>query len=77
MILKYKTTPEKNGEKCDMWNYVDGITSCSVFYNTDPSINRPCIEFGRGPGLDQITLPLYEEAYLINDTGKTIEKIAY
>lgn len=73
MILKFKTTREDGNVFYDMWNYIDGITECSVFFNNDPSVNCTCIEFGDSS--NHTILSLHDEAYLINDNGKTIEKI--
>lgn len=75
MILKYRTTREGECSSYDMWNYIDGITNCSVFFDDDPSRECTCIEFGDGQ--NHTILALHDEAYLINDSGKTIEKIAY
>ena len=70
MILKFRTTIEGN---CDKWNYIDGIVSCGVFYDTKEKCTM--VEFKDNGGI--ITLALQDEAYLINDNGKTIEKIAH
>ena len=32
MILKYKTIREDGDAIYDIWNYIDGITDCSVFF---------------------------------------------
>lgn len=75
MILKYKTTKRDDKENCfyDQWNYVDGIVNCSVYFNKD--IDCTCIDISRGQ--EYMSLALHDEAYLINENGKTIEKIAY
>ncbi len=73
MILKYRRTRVDGNVHYDVWNYIDGITDCSVYFNNNPDINTTCIEFGEGP--KHMILALYDEAYLINDNGKTIEKI--
>lgn len=80
MILKYKTNMEYGHDenatkaiKVDRWNYVDGITDCGIFY--DQRAKCTCIEFGEND--KHMVLALHDEAYLINDNGKTIEKIAY
>jgi hypothetical protein len=77
MILKYKTTKRVDegdrGSNYDQWNFVDNITNCSVYFN--PTTNCTCIDISHGG--EYMSLALHEEAYLINDAGKTIEKIAH
>jgi hypothetical protein len=75
MILKYRTTREENGAFCDIWNFVDGITDCSVFFDSSPACNCTCIEIYKNQNRDHMILALHDTAYLINDSGKTIEKI--
>ena len=75
MILKYKTIREDGDAIYDIWNYIDGITDCSVFFSNEPDVKCICIEFGKDQS--HKILALHDEAYLINDCGKTIEKIAY
>ena len=71
MILKYKTTLSGNR---DQWNYIDGISECSVYFNSDPTVNCTCIAFGASH--NHMVLALHDEAYLINDNGKTVERIS-
>lgn len=77
MILKYRTTREDGNVQYDMWHYVDGITDCSVFFDSRPEYNCTCIEICKNQNREHMILALYDEAYLINDSGKTIEKIKY
>ena len=75
MILKYRTTREDAGAFYDVWHYVDGITDCSVFFDNSPEFNCTCIEICKNQTRDHMILALHDTAYLINDSGKTIEKI--
>ena len=74
MILKFKTvcvhpsTETESEYKTDQWHYIDGITQASIYY--DPEIRAVCVRISE----DNI-LALYDEAYLLNDAGKTIEKV--
>lgn len=75
MILKYKTTRREDygthGGNYDVWNFIDNVKACSLYF--DPDAKCTCIEIGEG--LNHMVLALHDEAYLINDNGKTIEKI--
>lgn len=80
MILKYKTIyeygyseNEPTEVKADRWNYIDGITDCGVYFDTKAG----CTMFHFVENGNDVILALHNEAYLINDAGKTIEKIAY
>lgn len=70
MILKQKII-DSEGRK-GYWAYTDGITECSIFYDTE----RECfmIDLTKDKGC----IPaLLTETYLLNDQGKTIERICY
>lgn len=71
MILKYKTTRYEDHVHHDVWNFIDNVKACSLYF--DPDAKCTCIEIGEG--LNHMVLALHDEAYLINDNGKTIEKI--
>lgn len=78
MILKYRTTrkvDEDPNANYDQWNYIDGITDCSVYFDPHPAVNCTCIAFGAGN--NHMVLALHDEAYLINENGKTIERISH
>lgn len=70
MIFKYLMT---NPDGTAHWDYYDGVKSASTEF--DHKINRMCVRvcFDRS-GNDDIVFPVNEEAYLMNDNGKTIEK---
>lgn len=57
-------------EHSDRWNYIDGITSCSTYY--DKSNQSICVDMLEDK---QMVLAIHDEAYLLNDLGKTIERI--
>lgn len=76
MILKYKTLYETSRDpnsthKVDRWNYIDGVTDCAVFYNPDAG----CKVLEYSANGRTLQLALHGEAYLINNNGKTVEKI--
>ena len=71
MILKYRTTRLEDHVHYDVWNFIDNVKACSLYF--DPDAKCTCIEIGEG--LNHMVLALHDEAYLINDNGKTIEKI--
>jgi len=78
MILKYKTKFETSSDpqatnKVDRWNYIDNVNDCAVFYDQDEG----CTMFEYYVDGCRILLALHGEAYLINDSGKTIDKIAH
>jgi len=77
MILKYKTKFEisKDPEatcKVDRWNYIDNLNDCSVFYDPDEGCTMFTYNIDGVPRY----LALHGEAYLINNNGKTVDKIA-
>lgn len=78
MILKYRTIHETSREpnsthKVDRWNYVDGVTDCSVYYDKDAGYT--VLEYTTNGRERPISIVLHCEAYLINNNGKTVEKI--
>jgi hypothetical protein len=70
MILKYLTRVEKNGESFDRWNYVDGLNNCSTYYDKDSECI--CVDMREDKG---IVLAIHDKAYLLNNEGKTIDKV--
>ncbi len=78
MILKYLTNCEVGsnapGEFVfrDQWNFVDGITHASIYWDEINKATIAELEFKSQP---PVKIALYHEAYLINEYGKTIEKI--
>lgn len=74
MILKFRTecihpATETEGEyRQEQWHYIDGITEASTYYDTEH--RAVCVRINR----DDV-IALYDEAYLLNDAGKTIEKV--
>ena len=68
MILKQKiSTAEgiKNG-----WHYTGGITECAVYY--DNEMKCLCVDLTKDK---DCIIAIHSEAYLMNDDGKTIERI--
>lgn len=74
MILK--NLDYKQSENCssvyEEWNYLDNITSASVYYDEGSKMTVVRCHF-RDDSL--VTLAIPNVAYLMSDTGKTIEKI--
>ena len=78
MILKYKTKFETSNDpnatcKVDRWNYIDNVNDCSVFYNKDEG----CTMFEYTVNGNLVRMALHSEAYLINNDGRTIDKISH
>ena len=74
MILKtldYKQGKNQNSAY-EEWNYFDNITSASVFYHEDTKMTVVRCSFRDG---NIVTFAIPNIAYLMSDTGKTIEKI--
>ena len=74
MILKtldYKQSKNQSSAY-EEWNYFDNITSASVFYDEDIKMTVVRCSFRDG---NTITFAIPNVAYLMSDTGKTIEKI--
>jgi hypothetical protein len=75
MILKikdYKKTKKEDGVLCDVWNYFDNITSASNFYDEDCRDTVVRCTFRDG---NTVSFSIPYEAYLMSDSGKTIERI--
>ena len=74
MILKIKDymKSECEGVLLDVWNYFDNITSASNFYHEGSKEAVVRCTFKDG---NTITFDILYEAYLMSDTGKTIERI--
>jgi hypothetical protein len=74
MILKIKDymESENQGVLLDCWNYFDNITSASNFYHEGSRETVVRCTFRDG---NTITFDILYEAYLMSDTGKTIERI--
>lgn len=74
MILKIKDykQSECEGVLLDVWNYFDNITSASNFYHEGSKEAVVRCTFRDG---NTITFDILYEAYLMSDTGKTIERI--
>lgn len=78
MVLKYLTRHEDNSGNqhkevfYDQWNYIGGIIEASIYW--DESVEAPvaALEFESRPPLK---LALNYTAYLLNENGKTIEKV--
>lgn len=70
MILKYKTTvKDKNREQ---WNYIDGIISASTYYDEE---HRATVVAITKEDKSTCAIAVYEETFLLNEHGKTIEKV--
>ena len=69
MILKYLT---KFNDKTDRWNYVDGIKEAGVFFDDEHGCTMIHITSQNG---DEYGLALHKTAYLLNEAGKTIDRL--
>jgi hypothetical protein len=74
MILKIKDYMKSENQSVllDVWNYFDNITSASNFYHEGSKETVVRCTFRDG---NTITFDILYEAYLMSDTGKTIERI--
>ena len=84
MVLKYLTECKapifKEGEhekECpqefrDQWNFIDGIIGASIYFDKGSGTTIAELEFENKPAMG---VALYYEAYLLNENGKTIEKV--
>lgn len=74
MILKIKDYMKSENQNVllDVWNYFDNITSASNFYHEGSKETVVRCTFKDG---NTITFDILYEAYLMSDTGKTIERI--
>lgn len=74
MILKFRTTVDKGTpHEHDQWNYMDGFSSASTFFDKEEKC--VCIQIDDYAQEGSFVMPLYQEAYLLNDNGVTIERI--
>lgn len=74
MILKtlnYRKN-ENNGGVYEEWSYYDNINSASTYYNESARVCVVECDFRDG---NRITFPIHCVAYLMSDSGKTIDKI--
>ena len=69
MIFKQRIC-DKEGKR-DGWQYIDGISECWTFY--DKEHGCMCIDITKDK---ECILAIHSEAYLLNDDGKTIERIS-
>lgn len=78
MVLKYLTKcevcPGEQAENVfrDQWNFIDGIIGASVYWDEMNKATIVALEFESRPPMN---VALYYEAYLLNENGKTIEKV--
>lgn len=78
MVLKYLTKCEVcHGEQAekvfrDQWNFIDGIIGASLYYDDMCESVVAALEFENRPPMK---IAISREAYLLNDNGKTIEKV--
>lgn len=78
MVLKYRTECKypadgKEGEYgVEYWNFIDGIVDASIYYDKQCKSVVAALEFGNRP---HMKLALHDEAYLLSNSGKTIEKV--
>lgn len=74
MILKtldYRQGKEQNNVY-EEWNYFDNIVSASSYFNEETKLPDVRCRFRDG---SVVTISIPNVAYLMSDTGKTIEKI--
>lgn len=78
MVLKFRTecrypADGKEGEYGqEKWHFIDGIIGGIVYYDQSAEATVVDLEFDSRPPM---RLALYDEAYLLNENGKTIEKV--
>lgn len=70
-ILDYKKSKEESA-LCDVWNYFDNITSASNYFDEDCGETVVRCTFRDG---NTVSFSIPYEAYLMSDSGKTIERI--
>lgn len=74
MILKtldYRQSREQNGV-FEEWNYFDNIDNASTYFDEEVKMTVVRCSFRDG---NLVTISIPNVAYLMSDTGKTIEKI--
>lgn len=78
MVLKYRTecrypADDKEGEYVrEQWNFIDGFIGASIYYDGSAKATVVELEFESKPCM---AIAIYDEAYLLNENGKTIEKV--
>lgn len=76
MILKYRD--EQPDSTATQWAYVDGVSKCAVDENrqisTEPVARIICLY--KGDEHRHFLTVASKEAYLLNDRGQTIERLA-
>lgn len=78
MVLKYRTecrypADDKEGEYAqEQWHFIDGIIGASIYYDQSNKATVAALEFESRPFMK---IAIYDEAYLLNENGKTIEKV--
>lgn len=78
MVLKYRTecrypADGKEGEYGqEQWHFIDGIIGASIYYDQSNKATVVALEFEARPHME---IAVYDEAYLLNENGKTIEKV--
>lgn len=70
-VLDYKKG-ENQSDLYDVWNYFDNITSASNYYDEGSKMTVVRCTFREG---NTVTIGIPHEAYLMSDTGKTVERI--
>ena len=78
MILKFRTlckypvdwTEGEYGQ--EQWHYIDGIAEVSTYYDKERDAVCARITDSNKTGT---VIALHDEAYLLNNEGKTIEKV--
>lgn len=70
-VLDYRQSKRQN-EVYEEWNYFDNIESASNFFDEDIKMTVVRCRFKSG---NVTTFAIPNVAYLMSDTGKTIEKI--
>lgn len=78
MVLKYRTACNhligglEPANYVDQWNFVDGIIGASIYYDKEIEATVAALEFESRPPM---SIALHDEAYLLNESGHTIEKV--
>lgn len=81
MILKIRTKLRlqnidgTQGENIDAWRYEDGIGAIEISIRTRENNRRVVFLKGKEQAYNDLILENKDEAYLLNDEGKTIERI--
>ena len=70
-ILDYRQGKEQN-DVYEEWTYLDNIVNAAVFFDEESKMTVVRIKHKDN---DPITISIPNVAYLMSDTGKTIEKI--